>query len=155
MSIKIEELQDVLLAAGVKDQALRTAILKEAQELEDAKKQEKEDNKDGPKAKNKHVFFVRKDELGNFSEAGFLAKVPSDSDNSTLLTRIQTAAARENDAKSGGGGKRGRKSKFGKIEKYSEFFAHSKRKFNKEQNVQPLKELVEVVILPTEEIKFD
>lgn len=154
MSIKLDELPDLLLAAGVKDQALRTAIIKEAQELEEAKKQEKEDNKDGPKAKNKHVFFVRKNEKGEYSEAGFLAKCPIDSDNNTLLERIQKSAAAQNDKPKSN---RGRKGKGGKLVKYYDFFFHSKRAFTKEKeiSIQPIKELVEVIILPSEEIKFD
>ena len=152
MPIKIEELTDVLLAAGVKDQSLRTAILKEAQELENQKKAEREEDKiDGPKAKNKHVFFVRKDEKGNYSEAGFCAKVPQDSDNNTLLERIQKASAMQNDKPKS---KRGRKGKGGKIEKYYDFFHGIKREYSKSVSIAPLKELVEIIILPSEEIDF-
>jgi hypothetical protein len=152
MPIKIEELQSLLIEAGIKDVAQRSAVIKAAQELENEKKLEREENKDGPKAKNRHVFFVRKDEKGNYSEAGWVAKIPQDSDSNTLLSRIQTAAAKQNDGGNKSG--RGRKSKAGKISKYSEFFTHSKRKFTKEAGIQPLKDLIEVIILPTEEIDF-
>ena len=152
MAIKIDELNDILLTAGVKDQALRSAIIKTAEELEQDKKADKDEAP--KKGKSKHVIFIRKDENGKYAEAGCLAKVPQDSDNNTLLSRIQTAAAQHNE----GGGKksnRGRKSKVGKIVSYLDFFSFCKRKFTKPVDIQPVKDLCEVIVLEDENIKFD
>jgi hypothetical protein len=154
MSIKLST-DEILMVINqnVKDKPTKEAILADLKAIEEEKQAEKDEEKeDKPKAKNKHVFFVRKDEKGVYSEAGFLAKVPQDSDNNTLLERIQKGAAMQNDKPKS---KRGRKAKGGRIEKYYDFFYGSKREFSKQVDIQPLRELVEIVILPSEEIDFN
>jgi len=137
---------------NVKDAETKKNLIEDIKKIQAELEADKEEARDdAPKAKNKHVFFVRKDEKGNYSEGGFLAKCPVGSDNNTLLSRIQTAAAQQNDKPKG---KRGRKGKGGKIEKYYDFFYGAKREFTKAVNIQPVKELVEIVILPSEEIDF-
>jgi hypothetical protein len=151
MKFDLSEIQ-MVLNENIKDPEVKKAILKDIEKLEADKKAEKEEEKaDKPKSKNKHVFFVRKDEKDNYSEGGFLAKCPINRDNNDILNRIQTAAAQQNDQKKSN---RGRKSKAGRIEKYYDFFFGAKRKFTKGVDVQPIAELVEIVILPSEEIDF-
>lgn len=153
LKLAVDEIM-VVINQNVKDPETKKNLIEDIKKIQEEKEQEKEDNKDGPKAKNKHVFFVRKNDKGEYSEAGFLAKCPIESDNNTLLERIQKSAAAQNDKPKSN---RGRKGKGGKLVKYYDFFFHSKRAFTKEKeiSIQPIKELVEVIILPTEEIKFD
>jgi hypothetical protein len=138
---------------NVKDAETKKNLIEDIKKIQAELEAEKEELKDetGPKAKNKHVFFVRRDEKGNYSEGGFLAKVPQDSDNNTLLQRIQQASAQQNDRPKS---KRGRKGKGGKIEKYYDFFHGIKREYSKAVSIAPAKDLVEIVILPTDEIDF-
>jgi hypothetical protein len=149
MSIKLST-DEILMVINqnVKDKATKEAILTDLKAIEAEKQAEKEDNKaDAPKAKNKHVFFIRKDEKGNYAEAGFLAKVPQTSDNGTVLKRIQSAAIEQN---------RNAKREKAKVKTYPDFFqGGGKRKFTKNHDIQPVKELIEIVILPTEEIDFN
>lgn len=145
-----------IINTNVKDAETKKGILEDIKKIQAEKEAEKEDDKENaePKQKNKHVFFVRKDENGKYADAGFLAKVSQNSDNSTVLSRLQTAAAQQNDAKKNKKSNRGRKSKGGVIATFRDFFYGSARKFTKPNDIQPLKELVEVIVLPTEEIDF-
>jgi len=147
MSIKIDELQMILNSAGVKDATLKKNIILEAQKLEADKKSDKE-VESGPKAKNRFVICVRGDDkLKEVLQAGYVIKVPENSDNNTILERIQQSSAEQNNS--------GKRKKKVNINKYSEFFAYSKRKHSKAVDIQPVtKEAVEIVILPSEEIDF-
>lgn len=152
--LEIEEVIAVI-NENVKDPALKKSMIEDIKKIQAEKEAEKEEEKadKGPKSKNKHVFFIRKDENGKYSDGGFLAKVSVESDNNTLLERIQQASAAQNNKPKKSN--RGRKGKGAKIEKYYDFFYGCKREFTKAVNIQPIKELVEVIILPDENIKFD
>lgn len=151
--LEIDEVMAVI-HENVKDPETKNSLIEDIKKIQAEKEAEKEEERadKGPKAKNKHVFFVRKDENGKFSEAGFLAKCPIESDNNTLLPRIQTAAAQQNNKPRKSN--RGRRRTGGKIEKYYDFFHGCKREFTKPVDIQPVQELVEIVILPSEEIDF-
>ena len=147
MAIKIEDLQSLLISAGIKDPAQRSAVIKAAQELEADAKSEREADK-GPKQKNKFAIVVRGDaKLKEVLQAGWVVKAPESSDNSTIHERIVNAARAQND---------GSKAKKMKLFKYSEFFMFGKRKFSKNYDVQVMnREPVEVIVLETEDIKFN
>lgn len=147
MAIKIENLQAILIEQGVTDPVLRNAIIKAAQKVEQEEKIDREADK-GPKQKNKFAIVVRGDsELKKVLQAGWVVKVPEASDNSTIHERIINAARAQNE---------GSKAKKMKLFKYSEFFMFGKRKFGKQYDIQQMnKEAVEVVVLETEDIKFN
>jgi hypothetical protein len=150
--IDIDEIISVI-HSNVKDPEIKKNLIEDIKKIQAEKEAEKEEEKaDNPKTKNKHVFFVRTDETGKAAPAGFLMKVPSESPTADILSKIQTAAAQQNDSKNKSG--RGRKSKGGRIEKYYDFFFGSKRKYSKPLGINPLRELVEVIVLPSEEIDF-
>jgi hypothetical protein len=146
MAIKIDELSDILIQAGIADPALRSKVIKEAEALEKDKRIEAEENK-APKAKSKFVIFVRGDEaLKKSVQAGWITKIPENSDTSDILQRIQKAGAMQNKAS---------KRQKTKVINYLDFFGFCKRKFTKQVNIQPVtKEAVEVVVLTTEEIPY-
>jgi len=145
--IKIEELTLILTQAGVTDSKVKKAIIQEAEKLEADKKADKE-AESGPKAKNRFVICVRGDDkLKEVLQAGYIMKVPENSDNNTILERIQKSSAEQNNS--------GKRKKKVNINKYSEFFAYSKRKHTKAADLQPItKEVVEVIVLPSEDIDF-
>lgn len=124
MAIKIEELSDLLLTAGVKDQALRTAIIKEAEELEAAKKEEREGSK-GVKSKYNYTVIVRSDnadiKAALENTECFIAKTDEAIDQNTIPERMVYAAREQN---------RNCKKK-GKIFTLSDYFAYIKSKFHK------------------------
>lgn len=124
MAIKIEELQDVLLAAGVKDQALRSAIIKEAEELENSKKEEREGSK-GAKSKYNYTVLVRSDnpdiKAALENTECFIAKTSEEIDQNTIPDRMVWAAREQN---------RNAKRR-GKIFTLSDYFAFVKSKFHK------------------------
>lgn len=153
LKLEIEEVISVI-NENVKDPVLKKSMIEDLKKIQEEKQAEKDDEKEekGSKAKNKHVFFVRVDETGKAAPAGFLIKMPQDNPTADVLQKIQTASARQNDSKNKSG--RGRKAKGGRIETYLDFFQGSKRKFTKELGIQPLKDLTEVIILPSEEIDF-
>jgi hypothetical protein len=153
MATKLE-FEEVMMVINqnVKDPETKKSLLADLRQLEADKQAEKEEAKeDGPKAKNKHVFFVRKASDGTYADAGFLIKTPQESDTSTLLQRIQQSAAQQNNKPKSG---RGRKSKGGKIEKYYDYFHGIKREYSKAVSISPMKELVQVVVLESDEIDF-
>ena len=149
MAISIEELNDVLLQAGVKDQKTRDDILREAKELEAAKQAEKEADKNNPKKKKKLNIFVRCDDptlIGTVA-AGWVVESPTDVPVEQLKERIQRQAARQNE----------NSKKKGKVFKWSEWFQYGKTKFTKEEDClvrTKTKEAVEIVYLEKEEIPF-
>ena len=147
MAISIEELSELLIQGGIKDSAVRSNIIKEAKILEETKKEDKKDST-GPKQKNKFLICVRGDEkLKEVLQAGWVLKLPESSDNSTVANRIIGAARLQNE---------GSKAKKMKISTYRYFFMACKRKFSKQQDLQILnKEAVEVIVLETEDIKFN
>lgn len=148
MSIKIDELQDILLAAGVKDQALRSAILKEAQALEDEKKEEKSDSK-GPKAKNKFTVFIRcspEHEKLFRDSAAFILKSPEEVPDENLTGLIKESAITQNRLAK----------KKGKIYSFADWFAFVKGKNRKEQRiVNTTKSPVQIIPLTEENINFN
>lgn len=157
MATKLE-FEEVMMVINqnVKDPETKKSLLADLRQLEADKVAEKESEKEdnGPKQKNKHVFFVRRDKDGKYADAGFLAKASQDSDTSTILSRLQKSAAQQNDAKNNKKSNRGRKSKGGAIQTFYDFFHGAKRKFTKENDIAPMKELVQVVVLESDEIDF-
>ena len=147
MAISIEELSELLIQGGIKDSTIRSNIIKEAKILEETKKEDKKDST-GPKQKNKFLICVRGDEkLKEVLQAGYIVKVPESSDNSTVHDRIVKAARLQNE---------GSKAKKMKILSYRDFFMACKRKFTKQHDIQQLtKEAVEVIVLESEDIKFN
>jgi hypothetical protein len=144
MPLNKEEIAQCLIQAGL-DLNARNKALKEIEEAELAKKEEREANKDGPKAKNRFVICVRGDsELKKILQAGWVVKVPESSDNNTIIDRMTKAANLQN---------KSRKSKKMKLFTWRDFFLACKRKNTKQHDIQPItKEAVEVVVLEKEDI---
>jgi len=151
MSIKIEELNDILLAANVKDQAMRSAIIKEAEELEASKKEERESGK-APKSKYAYTVLIRVDDpvvkkIIENTEA-FITKTAESIDQSQIIERITIGASRQNDSVK----------KKGKINTFADYFAFIKSKFHKSEDAgvkNVSKQPVRVIALDSAEIKFN
>ena len=156
MAINKLPIEDVIavINENVKDPTLKKSMMDDLRKIQKEKEEEKEQDKEdsGPKAKNKHVCLIRVDENGKPAQSAFLLKTPIDNPTADILQKIQQSAAQQNDSRNKSG--RGRKSTGGRIEKYYDYFFGSKRKFTKDLGIQPIKELVEVIILPSEEIDF-
>lgn len=148
MALKIEEINQVLTEIGVNLETRQKAI-KAAEEFEANLKEERAENK-GPKSKNKFVIVVRGDEKVKAAvQAGWVVQMKESADESTLISRI-TEAARESN--------RNQKRKKQFLNNYRDFFAFCKRAFTKTASVDvqiKTKHAVQVVVLPTEDIKFD
>ena len=149
MSIKLDELQMILNAAGVKDAALKSAIIKEAEDLEASKKEERTSG--GPKLKNKLTVLIRTDDpsIKKFLEnqAAFIVKTPETLDENTIVNRITVAAARQNQSVK----------KKGRIATFADYFKFIKGKHRKTDDTNVLnavKEPVRIVVLDTEDIPF-
>lgn len=140
MSLKIEEISEILIQAGL-DSSVRSKILKEAQTLEEEKKTEKQDNKE-PKQKNKLIIFIRGDkDLAAKVQSGWVVKTAESDDTNTLESRIKIAAKEQN--------ANGRKKSI--VNTFAETFQYLKRKFSKAHAFQPMtKTCVEVVVLQNE-----
>jgi hypothetical protein len=165
MSIKIEELQSILIEAGIPAEK-RSEAIKLAQEVEAEKKAEREEGK-APKSKTKYVVLIRGDEALKVATSGgaWLVKMPDEADTSKTLDILTSAAARQNDAKgSKPSGGRGRPSKnAGPITSWVELFDRVKAKFLKticseSHNGRVLKvvtkEAVEIQVITSEDVSF-
>lgn len=138
MAIKIEELSDLLIQAGVEEK-IRSLVLKEAKELEATKKEDRE-NDASPKAKSEFVIVVRgNEELAATLQQGWILSVPTGDDPTTLDGRFKAAMRTQMDAA---------KRKKPSFSSWFDFFRGVKRAFSKEQNFQPkTKEPVRVLVL--------
>ena len=163
MSLKIDELQAILIEAGVED-AKRSQVLKLAREAEEEAKADREAEKEGEnKNKYRYVVLIRGDEETKKQVAGgaWLAQVVEDSDGTNLQKDLVASAARQNDllssrAKKSGG--RGRKSKASAIQSWVELFNWLKPKVlnevtNKGVKVKT-KTPVEVQVLVDQDVPF-
>jgi hypothetical protein len=141
--IEIDELQNLLIQAGV-DQKTRSTIVKEAEELAAEKKAEKSENKE-PKKKNEFVVIIRgDDEVEKAVQSAFVLQVPEGTADSTVIDRMLKAAKNQNNSAK-------RKKTF--LSTWRDFFSFSKRKFTKEVDIQiKSKNAVPVYVLKTENI---
>ena len=147
MSIKLDELPELLIQAGVSDAKLRTAILQTARKLEDEKKS---DGPSSPKSKSKYTVLIRGTEetkklLEN--QEAFITKTPLDLDEDTIFNRIVVASARQNESVK----------KKGKIVTFADYFAFIKSKFRKtdDTNVQNVtKQPVRIIVLTESDVPF-
>jgi len=149
MSLTIDELNDVLLQAGVKDNNLRSTILKEARALEEDKKAEKEPA--GKKSKYNYTIIVRsdnpaiKDTLEN-TEA-FIAKTAEEVDQGTVLERMKVGALEQNRSVR----------KRGKIHTIADYFGFIKSKNHKVEGAgvkNVSKQPVRIVVAEKAEFDF-
>jgi hypothetical protein len=149
MSLTIDELNDVLLQAGVQDAKLRSSILKEARALEEDKKAEKDPS--GKKSKYNYTIVVRsdnpaiKDALEN-TEA-FIAKTAEEVDQGTILERMKVGAIEQN---------RNCKKK-GKIFTVADYFGFIKSKNHKIEGAgvkNVSKQPVRIIVAEKAEIDF-
>jgi hypothetical protein len=140
MSLKIDEILSAATQAGIPQDKLKV-LKQELEELEKEKADDRAANKGGPKAKNKFVFLIRgTKELAAQVQSGWLVKIKDSDDTNTVIDRLKTAAKEQNV----------NSRKKGIINAWRDVFLGMKRKFSKAQNVQPLKDLVEVKVLETE-----
>jgi hypothetical protein len=147
MSLTLEEV-NVIINQNIKDPAIKAAILKDAKEIEEEKKSEKEDNK-GLKAKNKLTVFIRctpENEKLLKESSAFVLKSQEDTPDENLVGLItETAAIQNRNCK-----------KKGKIFTFSDWFAYVKGKSRKEQKiVNVTKSPVQIIPLIKNEIDFN
>jgi len=91
-----EDLQEILTQAGLNAEQ-RSKVLKIAKEVENAKKEDKDDEKT-PKGKNKFTIFIRGDaELAKKVATGWITKSPLDQDDNEAIERLQRAAKSQNE----------------------------------------------------------
>jgi len=147
MALTLEEIQAALIEAGL-DVTNRSKAIKALQEAEEEKKKDKENNKDGPKAKNKLTVFIRcqpEHEKLFRESAAFVLKSPEEVPDDKLTGLIKESALTQN---------RNVKKK-GKINTWAEWFRFVKGKNRSEQKiVNTTKEPVQVIPLLAEEIDF-
>lgn len=126
MSIKLDDLQQILIEAGVKDPALRSEIIKVARETENDNKAEKEDN--GPKTKNQFgvVLLDPDGKVKGLELTALVVQIPEDDSLATTLDRIYRASYDFNATK------KGQKLP---VKTLYEAASHVKRKFFKEANI--------------------
>jgi hypothetical protein len=141
--IEIDELQNLLIQAGV-DQKTRSLILKEAKELAEEKKIEKSEEK-LPKSKNEFVVVVRGNEdLEKVLKQCWVLSVPEGTNDSTVLDRLTKAAKEQNN-------KAKRQKTY--LSTWGDLFTFGKREFSKEQNFAvKTKNPVPVYVLKTEKV---
>lgn len=146
MSLTIDELSDLLLEQGVKDQTLRSNILKAAKELEEAKKEEKGDAP--KKGKNKLTVFIRcepENEKILRESAAFILKSPEETPDENLKGIIRDCSITQN---------RNVKRK-GKINTWADFFKYIKGKNRKEAKIVNVTKFpVQIIPLTQEDIDF-
>lgn len=163
LKIEIEELQAILIEAGL-DQTQRAKIIKLANDEAEAKKAEKEAEKEeeGTKGKYRFVVLIRgSEEVKKVLEGAgcFLAQVLEENDGTKLQTDLITSAARQNEKLSARKpNSKGRKSKGSKINSWVELFNWLKPKVlnevtNKSVKIKS-KVPVEIQVLEHEDIQF-
>jgi hypothetical protein len=147
MALTLEEVQ-MIVNQNVKDAETKAAILRDAQEVEEDKKAEKEENKT-PKSKNKYTVFIRcspENEKLFRESAAFIMKSPEETPDEQLVNLIRDSAVLQN---------RTAKRK-GFIKTFADWFACIKGKNRKEfKIVNTTRQPVEVIPLTDENIKFD
>jgi len=147
MSITLEELQQIAIESGL-DVKARSTLIKQAEELEAAKKEEK--GSGTPKSKSKYTVLIRGTEeqkkiLEN--QEAFITKTPLDLDEDTIVNRIVVASALQNQ----------NVKKKGKIATFADYFAFIKSKHRKTEDtgVQNVtKTPVRILVLTEAEIPF-
>jgi hypothetical protein len=149
MPITIEELSDLLLQVGLKDQNTRQEILREAKELENQKKEDKEADKNNPKKKKKLNIVIRTDDPNVCANivAEWVIESPEDVPVEQLENRMVVSAARQNE----------NCKKKCKIFTWPNFFQYIKPKFVKEEDCLvrvKTKEAVQIIWLDKNEIPF-
>ena len=94
--IEIDELQNLLIQAGV-DQKTRSTIIRDAEELAAEKKLEKSEEKT-PKGKNEFVIIIRSDneEVEKLVQSGWVLQVPDGTADATVIDRLAKAAKEQN-----------------------------------------------------------
>ena len=143
MAIQIDELANLLSQEGV-DKDTYNKLIKAAEELENEKKEEREENKTA-KSKYKYTICVRGgSQLKEVLSQGWIVKTPLDQDDNSLEERFGLAIGKHNAACK-------RKKTF--IETFADFFEFCKRKFTKEYDVSVqivTKEPVRVLVIENE-----
>ena len=161
MSLRVEELQNILIEAGIEADK-RNVVLKLAREAEEEAKASKEAEGDENKNKYRFVVLVRGDEETQKRVAGgaWLTQIVEDDDGTSLQRGLISAAARQNElANRPKKGKQGRKAKGGIIKSWVELFNWLKPKTLNEVTNKGVKIKskmpVEVQVLETEDVPFE
>jgi hypothetical protein len=149
MSFNKDDIQEILIQAGI-DQKKRSEAMKIADEIEAAKKEEREAGK-SPKSKYNYTVLLRVDdpEIKKVIEntEAFITKTAESIDQSQIIERITIGASRQNDSVK----------KKGKINTFADYFAFIKSKFHKSEDAgakNVSKQPVRVIVLDSAEIKF-
>ena len=142
--LSIEELQSVLIDAGINDINDRKRVLEEAQKRLKEIEEDKADSK-SPKSKYRYAVCVRGDEaLKEILQEAWIVKMPEAIPEDDLIERIKKAA-RENNNNS--------KRQKSIVKTFRDVFAYLKRKYSKAENFQPInKEPCRVHVLTSENI---
>jgi len=143
MAINIDELNDLLTQAGIELEK-RKLVLKEAEELEQEKKDEKAANK-GPKATKEFVVIIRGEpELKDKIQQAWIVQRKAEADNSCLVNEIKEVAREFNV---------GQKRQKRVVNAFRDVFRYVKRSFWKPKDIMvKTKEPVQVVIIEKEYI---
>ena len=126
MKIDIEEVLSILQQNGVPAETVKAV----ASDLKEVVTEIQADKQKAPKSKYQYSVIVNSptNDINNLQ--AWVVKMPEGEKSSELLTKIQTAAAKQNNLT-----RKGRKFP---IKALAEAFANLERKFTKEENFQPL-----------------
>ena len=144
MSIDIGTVTEVLREQNVDATIIKTVVTELQKVIADEKAAKAADTT--PRAKYQYAVVVNSPTNDINNAQGWVVKLPEAENPQDILTKVQTAVARQNDLT-----RAGRKSP---IRSIFSAFANLKRKFTKEQNFQPLNREPVSVIVVDNNLKF-